>query len=361
MGKRCAGVLYRFAWQLVGIGVVAVVGMFSVADVALGAPPGSVTLQGVADTGLCGFPIQGTLVDAQLSRSVGAHARVTGLAKVVVTNLASGQAATLNGSAPFSVDSSGTVHVWGYDVWVSVPSFLPYESTDGPLSIRPDGTLSSPSNAASAVDPCALVGPQPVVTPAATPAPWGLPADVLSHIRYAGLIPILGRLIRHEHDHIDVIVNGQPIIIPAGVGMAEPLDFGPCPPGFDDGDCATGNFYDGLITDAPLHTHSTSGIIHLETDRPGTFTLGRFFDEWGVRLNQSCIGAYCAGNRNEMRVYVNGARVVGDPRAVVLGNLQEIAVIYGGPGAFNSVPSTYTGGWPDGGLGCGGVGQPSCP
>lgn len=340
---------------------VAGLGMLSFTQRAEGDPRTTVTLQGSVDSGLCGFPVQGTLVDAQLSRSVEPHARVTGLAQVVVTNLNTGQTARLNGSSPFTVDSSGTLHVWGFDPWIRVPSFLPFESTQGPLSIAPDGTLSSPSNAASAIDPCALVGPAPVVTPATTPAPWALPTGALSHIRYAGLIPVLGRLIRHDHAHLDVIINGGAVTVPAGIGMAEPFDFGPCPSGVNDGDCATGNIYDGLIADAPLHTHSTSGIIHVETDRPGTFTLGQFFDEWGVRLNQTCVGGYCTGDGNEMRVYVNGTRVVGDPRSLALSNLQEIAAIYGGPGAFNNVPSAYTGGWPDGGLGCGGAGEPPCP
>ena len=114
----------------------------------------------------------------------------------------------------------------------------------------------------------------------------------------------------------------------------------------------------GKDADSPLHTHSSSGIIHVEPDRPGTYTLGEVFDEWGVRLSSTCIGGYCAGGGNELRAYVNGKRVSGDPRQIVLTDRQEIAVVYGGPADFRSVPSKYTGGWP--GLGCGGSGEPSC-
>ncbi|HUY58691.1 MAG TPA: hypothetical protein VMV16_03190 [Solirubrobacteraceae bacterium] len=285
---------------------------------------------------------------------------MTGLAKVVVTNLDTGKTATVNASSPFTTDSLGTVHIWGDDLFIIGPSLLPFEVTKGPLSITAEGVLSSSSDNAEAIDPCALVGPAPVLTPATTPAPWGLAANALSHMAYAGLIPIVGALIRHDHEHLDVIVNGQAVTVPAGIGMAEPFDFGPCSPFFSDGDCATGSIFDGLVADTPLHTHSTSGIIHVETDRPGVFTLGQFFDEWGVRLNQNCVGGYCTGGGKEMRVYVNGDRVAGDPRDLVLTEHQEIAVIYGGPGAFNSVPSTYVGGWPDPGGGCGGAGEPSC-
>ena len=69
------------------------------------------------------------------------------------------------------------------------------------------------------------------------------------------------------------------------------------------------------------------------------------------------MGAYCTGNSDfnqgcncmsadrELRVYVDGNRVTGDPRAMVLTDRHEIAVVYGGPGDFGSVPSTYTA-WP---------------
>lgn len=343
---------------MLGAAVLATFGMLLGAPAAVANPPGTTTLQGVVDSGLCGFPIQATVVSAQQPRSVGPNAKTTGLSKVVVTNLATGQTASLDGSAPYSFDSSGTLHIWGHDLFVTVGSFVLYESTDGPLSFTAAGVLSSANNKAEAIDPCALVGPAPVLTPATTPAPWGLPTNELSHMAQTGLIPITGALVRHDHVHLDVIIDGQAVTVPAGIGMAEPFDFGPCSPYFDDGDCAAGDIFDGLVADAPLHTHSTSGIIHIETDRPGTFTLGQVFGEWGVRLSQSCVGGYCTGGGKQMRVYVNGTQVTGDPRGLVLTEHQEIAVIYGGPGAFSSVPSTYNGGWP--GPDCGGFGQVPC-
>ena len=124
------------------------------------------------------------------------------------------------------------------------------------------------------------------------------------------------------------------------------------------GDCATGHFFTAEVANSPLHTHSASGLIHIEPDRRGRFTLGEFFDEWGVRLDSTCIGGYCNGGGKELRVFVDGRRVSGDPRRIALTNRQEIAVVFGGPGEFGSVPATFTGGWP--GLGCGGVGELKC-
>jgi len=170
---------------------------------------------------------------------------------------------------------------------------------------------------------------------------------------------VIGTLIRHDHVHLDVVVDGRKVTVPAGVGIADPIDGGPCPTQpSPEGDCRTGHVVVPGVAFSPLHTHSTSGLIHIESDRPGSFTLGQFFTEWGVRLSRSCVGGYCAGHGDELRVYVDGRLDLGDPRRIVLGNHQEIAVVYGDRAEVGSAPTTYRGGWP--GLGCGGSGEPSC-
>ena len=105
---------------------------------------------------------------------------------------------------------------------------------------------------------------------------------------YAGLTPVIGNLVRHDHVHLDVIVNGRHVTVPAGVGQAAPRDHGPCPPAtIQVGDCTPGHVYAADVANSPIHTHSTSGIIHVEPDRAGTYTLGSFFDEWGVRFTSA--------------------------------------------------------------------------
>jgi hypothetical protein len=214
------------------------------------------------------------------------------------------------------------------------------------------------------IDPCALVAPAaPSTKPRETPAPWPAPAFTLSQIAYAGLIPVKGPLIRHDHVHLDVIVDGRRIIVPAGIGEVEPVDRGPgpCPPPPENraiGDCAPGHFFTANVTLSPLHPHSASGIVHIESDRAAAFTLGQFFDEWRVRLTARCLGGYCSsGGGKELRIFVDGKRVGGDPRGLVLRDRQEIAVVFGGPRAFGSVPSSYAKRWP---VGCGGPGEPAC-
>ena len=317
------------------------------------------------DTGLCPFRLEVTV--AGRSAPAGATAlqfTFTGPSTITLRNASTGRTAVLTSSGSYSANpATGTVTFRGRHVWFwAAGNHVPFLTTDGAGSLKaPYFVLSGGMSHARVVDPCALVAPSPPSTrPATTPAPWGLPDYALSQIGYAGLTPLRGTLYRHDHVHLDLFVNGRKVTVPAGIGLAEPIDNGPCPnAGLGaQGDCVTRHIFTAEVANSPIHTHSTSGIIHIEPDRPGIFTLGQFFDEWGVRLSSDCVGGYCAGGGKQLRVYVNGKRSSGNPRSIVLTNRQEIAVVFGGRGDFGSVPSTYSGGWP--GLGCGGAGESSC-
>ena len=81
--------------------------------------------------------------------------------------------------------------------------------------------------------------------------------------------------------------------------------------------------------------------MHVESDVKRDFTLGQFFDVWGVRFSKSCLGAYCAKGADRLRVFVNGKPASNDPRNLVLREHQEIAVVYGPATAKASIPSSY--------------------
>jgi hypothetical protein len=122
----------------------------------------------------------------------------------------------------------------------------------------------------------------------------------------------------HIHQHLDLIVNGNQVTVPADIGI---------------------NYAARFI--APIHTHDETGVIHVESDEVRDFTLGEFFDIWGVRFTRDCIGGYCSKGNNTLRVFSDGKPVTGDPRRLVLAAHQEIAVIYGSPSSFKNVPSSY--------------------
>jgi hypothetical protein len=82
---------------------------------------------------------------------------------------------------------------------------------------------------------------------------------------------------------------------------------------------------------ASLHTHEGSGTVHMESSVSRTFTLGEFFDIWGVRLSPSCMGAYCNDDINELRVFVEGEEATTSIRDVALNDQQVVVITYGTP------------------------------
>jgi hypothetical protein len=138
------------------------------------------------------------------------------------------------------------------------------------------------------------------------PAPW--PANTAGlRARLGALgLPALTRegTALHIHGHLDVFVHGRRVVVPAGIGIG---------PDFI----------------SPLHTHDTTGVIHVESPDVRTFTLGAFFGVWGVRLTRRCLGGYCARGADRLRVYVGGRPVAGDPRLLPLAAHAEIVVALG--------------------------------
>jgi hypothetical protein len=151
--------------------------------------------------------------------------------------------------------------------------------------------------------------------------PWPANGDQLAdRLKAIGLpaLPAEGTVV-HIHQHIDVLFEGQRVPLAANTGI-DP----------------NGQFI------SPLHTHDATGIIHVESPTVRTFTLGQFFDVWGVSLSASEIGGQSTGDGNILRAWVNGLRVKGDPAKVQLVAHQEIVVAYGTPAQMpKHVPSTY--------------------
>lgn len=154
--------------------------------------------------------------------------------------------------------------------------------------------------------------------------PWDAPADVEERVTAAGL-PMLGAegQAMHIHAHLDVIVDGRPVTVPALIGIDE---------------------QQGRIS--PLHTHDTSGVIHIESPVQADFTLGQFMTEWDVALDDHRLGGLTADGGNTLRAYVNGRQATGDPAALTLHPHDEIALVYGPAGAAVHVPAGYA--WPAG-------------
>jgi len=119
----------------------------------------------------------------------------------------------------------------------------------------------------------------------------------------------------HIHAHLDIFIDGQPDAIPAGIGIKP-------------NECL---FW--------LHTHNTSGIIHIEAPANKDFTLGQFFSVWGQTFSNSQIFDKITTDKETLHVYVNGTKVNGDLRNIKIKAHDEIVIVYGT--SPTTIPSFY--------------------
>jgi len=119
----------------------------------------------------------------------------------------------------------------------------------------------------------------------------------------------------HLHVHLQILYDGVAVPVPAGIGVGRPW-------GFDStGFIATGGCF------ASLHIHDTTGVVHITTPEEKSFTLGQLFEVWGEPLGPGS----ALGYNGSLVVLVNGERVDGDPREVILENFENIVLELGKP------------------------------
>lgn len=154
---------------------------------------------------------------------------------------------------------------------------------------------------------------------ASTTPPWSLPADVPARVKAAGLnLGAMGTA-EHYHAHLDILIDGKPVGVPANIGI-DPNN--------------------GAMS--AVHTHTDDGVIHVEAATKGqTFTLGQLFTQWNVRLSATQIGSFADGNGNSFQAYINGKEISTDPAMIRLSERQQIALVYGPEGAKVTVPDSF--------------------
>jgi hypothetical protein len=122
------------------------------------------------------------------------------------------------------------------------------------------------------------------------------------------------QLLFHIHAHLAVYVDACPKLIAAGVGIGPPLIF-------DSGFVVGGSCFSWL------HTHDESGVIHIESPVQRTFTLGDFFDVWGVPLSATQVGPA----KGTVTAYLNGQPFTADPRTLPLDAHAVVQLDVGAP------------------------------
>lgn len=147
---------------------------------------------------------------------------------------------------------------------------------------------------------------------------WPRPTALAARAEGAGLHDVWGqRLAEHVHTHVTITDGDEPVVIPADVGHSDREHFA-----------------------AEIHTHDTSGIVHVESPVRQDFTLGQFFDEWDVPLSAWGVG----GLHGELTVWVDGRRYLGNPRSIVLEDLGEVDLVVTTVGEVPHRPAAFD--WP---------------
>jgi hypothetical protein len=122
----------------------------------------------------------------------------------------------------------------------------------------------------------------------------------------------------HHHAQLHVYNDGLLVPVPAEIGLA-PGEGG------------------GIKTAAGLHTHAPGGVIHIESTKPFTATLGDFFAIWGVAFGPKQVGSLKDDGDNHVYVLANG-KPVADPIDYVMREGDNLVVAYGKPDSFPKKP-----------------------
>jgi len=115
-------------------------------------------------------------------------------------------------------------------------------------------------------------------------------------------IPETATLAEHIHPFLTILVDGQQQTIPAGIGL-------------------------GTEGNLPLHTHDTSGLIHVESTQVEPFRLQDFFTIWGQPLSKKNVLGHQADKTHKITMTVNGrpSKAFG---TLLLKDFQDIVIKY---------------------------------
>lgn len=134
-------------------------------------------------------------------------------------------------------------------------------------------------------------------------------AHLKQRIRLLGLPPA-GTERFHIHALLRIYVDGILSPVPKNIGIYEPQHI-----------------------ETSLHTHDTTGIIHMESTRPRRFLLSDFFAVWGVKLGPDRVGGLTGLGGDKLHFYLNG-RPLRDPAAHQLHDEDTIVIGYGAVDSF---------------------------
>ncbi len=115
--------------------------------------------------------------------------------------------------------------------------------------------------------------------------------------------------------HLDLYLRGRHVGVPADIGVFPARGSQPA-------------------CQYALRTRDTSGVVHVAAPRRSAYTLGQFFDIWGMPLAPGVLMGFQAtpgAHGQSVRAYVNGKAFGGNPRQIPLAPNAAITLEYGPP------------------------------
>jgi hypothetical protein len=118
----------------------------------------------------------------------------------------------------------------------------------------------------------------------------------------------------HVHAHLTIYIDGKAVPIAQGVGIAT-----------DQQTQSVSCYY-------WLHSHDTTGVVHIESPAGRSYTLGNFFDIWGGEFTQLGYPSQLDLSSG-WKAYVNGKPYNGDFHKIPLTAHAVITLAYNSPQA----------------------------
>ena len=116
-------------------------------------------------------------------------------------------------------------------------------------------------------------------------------------------------LARHDHSNLKIYLDGQQRLIPANVGINSEICNG-----------ESENMH-------AVHTHDSTGKLHIESNTDIDIAIGVFFDIWGVHFNETGIFEYRVNETYELVMTIDGVPTT-DYDDYLLVDGKEIVISY---------------------------------